>query len=90
VWDSQKKADPVVFVESEPVKAPSATAQSIREAEKAAATKTVKVKVVAPYRVTHGGKAFVGGDQLTLPADAADHWLKCGWVEPVTAKSKEK
>jgi hypothetical protein len=36
-------------------------AAAIRDAVKDAAKAPVKVKVVAPYRVVHEGKPFVGG-----------------------------
>lgn len=63
---------------------------AIQAAKAAAASETVKVKVVAPYRVLHEGKPFVGGDQVTVPSDTADHWLKAGWVEPVPVSQKRK
>jgi ribosomal protein S5 len=61
-------------------------AAAIRDAVKDAAKAPVKVKVVAPYRVVHEGKPFVGGNHLTVPAETADTWLKSKWVELVKGK----
>lgn len=55
-------------------------ARVVKEAvEKPAAS--VKVKVVAPHRVLHEGKPYVGGDVLDVPDDAEHKiWLQSGWV----------
>jgi hypothetical protein len=45
--------------------------------------KTVKVKVVAPWRVCHDGKAYADGDTATVPETVAEEWLANGWVEKV-------
>lgn len=42
---------------------------------------SAKVKVVAPYRITHEGKRYSDGDVLTVPSETADTWLKAGWAE---------
>ncbi|MFY9765373.1 MAG: hypothetical protein WAK42_10305 [Mycobacterium sp.] len=48
---------------------------------------TVRVKVVAPYRVLHEGTPYVGGDVLEVPNDEEhDTWRKSGWVELVKEK----
>jgi hypothetical protein len=49
----------------------------------------VQVRVLAPYRCCHEGKAYVGGDTVTVPADKANHWIKREWVEPVSDKRKK-
>jgi hypothetical protein len=60
-------------------------AANIKAAAEAAAS--VTVKVVAPYRVMHDGKPYVGGDVLEVPNDKEHEiWLKSGWVEPVKEK----
>jgi hypothetical protein len=75
-----------VFIEREPERELSVTAKLVKAAEEKPST-PVKVKVVAPYRVCHEGKAFVGGDTLEIPDDK-DHkiWLQSGWVQPVKEK----
>lgn len=49
--------------------------------------KTAKVKVKGKYRVVHEGRPYVGGDELVVPQDVADQWIKARFVEPA---SKEK
>lgn len=49
----------------------------------------VKVRVADRWRVTHDGKAYVLGDELTVPADVADQWVRSRWVERVTSVTKE-
>jgi hypothetical protein len=58
---------------------------AIREAEMAAArTRTIKVRVETPFRVIHDGKAYVGGQTLTVPDDAEHtRWIESGWVTKV-------
>jgi hypothetical protein len=50
--------------------------------------KTVKVKVLAPWRVCHDGEAFTDGDTLTVPESVAKEWEEAGWVKPVTTTKK--
>jgi hypothetical protein len=54
--------------------------------EQTVAEKTVKVKVKAPYRVVHEGDPYSNGDELTVPEDAAQLWLRSGFVECATGK----
>jgi len=53
------------------------------------APKTAKVKVKGKYRVVHEGRPYTGGDELTVPQDVADQWIKARFVEPAPT-SKEK
>ena len=47
----------------------------------------LKVKVVAPYRVSIEGKHYVGSDVIEAPNNQErDIWLKAGWVELVKEK----
>jgi hypothetical protein len=78
--------DPVVFVEAPEEKELPMAAREIKEAAEKPA---VKVKVVAPYRVIHEGKPYVGGDVVDVPADTADTWLKSKWAEPVSQRGKK-
>ena len=87
--DESPAVNSAVFIETEPEKEASVAASAIREAEKAAASDTVKVKVVAPYRVVHEGKPFVGGDAVMVPAELAENWIKAKWVERVTVSQKK-
>jgi hypothetical protein len=86
--DVEESISSPVFIEldTEPEKEISMAARSIKEAaEKPAAS--VKVKVVAPHRVLHEGKPYVGGDVLEVPNDKEhDIWLKARWVELVKEK----
>lgn len=52
--------------------------------------KPVKVKVREPFRVLHPDthEAHTDGAEITVPEHLADEWLKAGWVDPVTTKSK--
>jgi hypothetical protein len=85
---------PVVFVDTEPVKAPSSTAVAIAAAKAQAAAlaapsgEPVKVRVIAPYLVAYQGRRHVGGDTVEVPAATANHWLKNKWVELVPTRSK--
>jgi hypothetical protein len=78
--EDAKPFDPVVFMETPEEKELSMAARVVKEAaENPAASLTVKV--VAPYRVTHQGKPYVGGDVLDVPDDAEHKiWLQSGWV----------
>jgi hypothetical protein len=83
--EESKAVTTAVFIELEPEKEISMAARSIKEAVEKPAP--VKVKVVAPYRVLHEGKPYVGGDVLEVPKDKErDIWLKSGWVELVKEK----
>ena len=75
-------ADDVVFVQQGPSKQPSHTAAVIQAATQAAASATVKVQVVEPFRVLHNGEPFVGGDVVEVPGDTADAWVRSGWAKP--------
>jgi hypothetical protein len=52
----------------------------------------VKRRVVGPYQVCHEGQPYVAGDQVTVPAEMAEQWIRAGWVErvPVSQKAKRK
>jgi hypothetical protein len=78
--EDEMPVDPVVFVETPEEKELPMAARVIKEAaENPAAPLTVKV--VAPYRVLHEGKPYVGGDVLDVPDDAEHKiWLQSGWV----------
>jgi hypothetical protein len=81
-----KPFDPVVFMEAPEEKELPMAARLIKEAvENPSAPLTVKV--VAPYRVTHQGVGYTGGDVIEVPNDKEhDIWLKSGWVELVKEK----
>jgi hypothetical protein len=65
----------------------SMTARTIKATtEKPSAS--AKVKIVAPYRVSHEGVAYTGGDVPEVPTATADLWVKSGWAEPVSEKEK--
>jgi hypothetical protein len=51
--------------------------------------KTIKVKVLAPYRVCHDGEAYVGGDTASVPEKVGQEWEQSGWVERVTSTAKK-
>jgi hypothetical protein len=80
----------VVFLCAEPEKPVktenSVMPETIKAAEKAAASNNVKVRVRDNYRVLHESKPYVGGETLELPMSTAANWIKNGWVEPVTPK----
>jgi hypothetical protein len=86
--DSDKPADTVVFLSTEPGKEKSHVAELIEAAEKAAAANIAKVKVLGNYRVLHETKPYVGGDVLELPMATASKWIKAGWVELVSPPKK--
>jgi hypothetical protein len=52
--------------------------------------KSVPVTVNKPFRVIHPDtrEAHTKGDEITLPQDLADLWIRFGWVNPVTTKEK--
>jgi hypothetical protein len=73
----------VVFMETPEEKELPMAARVVKAAVENPA-EPLKVKVVAPYRVTHQGKPYVDGDVLEIPNDKEhDTWLKAGWVELV-------
>jgi hypothetical protein len=88
---AQGKDDPVVFVETpQPVVVSSlSAAMAMAAAEKDASGPPKRVRVVAPYRVCHEGKSFVGGQIVSVPAAKADTWIKAGWVKPVAQKGRK-
>ena len=53
-------------------------------------TTPVKVKVKETFRVIHPETraAHTEGDVITVPEHLADEWIRFGWVDPVTTKSK--
>jgi hypothetical protein len=64
----------------------SMAARAVKQAAEKPAT-SIKVKVVAPYRVVHDGVAYTGGDVLEVPNDDEHKtWLKARWVELVKEK----
>jgi hypothetical protein len=75
-----KPFDPVVFMEAPEEKELSMAARVVKEVQENP-TASVTVKVVAPHRVLHQGKPYVGGDVLDVPDDAEHKiWLQSGWV----------
>jgi hypothetical protein len=83
--DVVEESSSPVFIELEPEKEISMVVRSIKEAVEKPAP--VKVKVIAPHRVLHEGKPYVGGDVLEVPKDKErDIWIKSGWVELVKEK----
>jgi hypothetical protein len=62
--------------------------QAKNDAEKAAAARSVKVKVLPRLRVVHQGKPYVGGQTLSVPGWKAAHWVKHKFVELVPARPK--
>jgi hypothetical protein len=50
--------------------------------------KTIKVKVLPPWRVCHEGEAFTDGDVANVPEAVAAEWEQSGWVERVTTTKK--
>jgi hypothetical protein len=81
----------VVFCTSPEEKEPSMVAAVIKAAEENEKPPSISVKVVAPYRVSHEGKAFVGGDTLEVPNDKEHQiWLQSGWVQEVKSASSAK
>jgi hypothetical protein len=76
----------VVFVGTPEEKELNMAAANIKAAVETDASATVKV--VAPYRVLHEAKPYVGGDVVEVPKDIADTWIKAGWAQPVSQKEK--
>jgi hypothetical protein len=82
--------EPVVFfeAETETEREVSQVTAVIKANQAAEALKPVKVKVIPPFRIVHDGKPYAGGQTLTAPAQAANHWLRNKWVALVAAPSK--
>ena len=81
--------DPVTFVgdNGEEERRPASVAALINSAEAEVRAAPVKVRVNKPYRVIHEGKAFVGGQTLTVPNDVIhSRWLDAGWVTKVKGR----
>jgi hypothetical protein len=41
-----------------------------------------RVRLAPGWQVWLGGRLRVAGDELDLPADAAEHWTARGWAQP--------
>jgi len=78
----------VEFVSPEPPAVVSSVAQAISDATKAAEEAPVKVRVVNRYRVVWDGKAYIGGETVSVPAETAERWLKFKFVEKVPKGKK--
>jgi hypothetical protein len=74
----------VDFISTEPAVVVSSVGKAIKDAAKAATEAPVKVRVVNRYRVVWEGKAFIGGEIVSVPAETAERWLKFKFVEPVS------
>jgi len=85
--ESRAKKAPVVFlVTDNEQKEPSMAARVVKAAEENPPV-SIKVKVIAPFRVTHGGVAYTDGDALEVPNDDEHKaWIKSRWVELVEEK----
>jgi hypothetical protein len=66
----------------------SSVAQAAKDAAEAAAKAPVKVRVCDRYRVVWEGKAFIGGETLSVPAETAERWLKFRFVEKASRGKK--
>jgi hypothetical protein len=89
--EAGKGAEPMVFTQSPRASFPSPVAAMTADAaEKDASGPPVRVRVIAPYRVCHEGKAFVGGQTPSVPAATAEYWIKMKWVERVPVSKKGK
>jgi hypothetical protein len=78
----------VEFISPEPPVVVSTAGQAISDAAKDAAKAPVKVRVCDRYRVVWEGKAFIGGETLSVPAETAERWLKFRFVENVSRGKK--
>jgi hypothetical protein len=78
----------VEFLSPEPPPVVSSAAMSLEDAAKAGAKEPVKVRVVNRYRVVWDGKAYIGGETLSVPAETAERWLKFRFVETVSRGKK--
>jgi hypothetical protein len=81
--EAGKSPEPMVVTMSPRALFPSPVAAMTTEAEKEASGPPVRVRVIAPYRVCHEGKHFVGGQTASVPAATAEHWTKMKWAAPV-------
>lgn len=79
-----EQVDPVTFVSAPEEPVVSSAAAAIKGAEKAATKAPVKVRVCNRYRVVWDGRAYIGGETLSVPADTAERWLKFKFVEKVS------
>jgi hypothetical protein len=52
--------------------------------EPAMSETTVKVRVLAPYRVVHEGEPYSDGDEVTVPEAVAAHWERSRSIERLT------
>jgi hypothetical protein len=77
--------DPVMFIGAGEEKELSVTARAVKAATENPSA-SAKVKVQAPYRVTHEGKHYSDGNVLKVPHDTAGHWVKSGWAELIEEK----
>lgn len=84
IVDNPVEPASVVFVSPEPPAVVSSAAEAIRNAPK----EPVKVRVINRYRVVWDGKAYIGGETLSVPADTAERWLKFKFVETVSRGKK--
>jgi hypothetical protein len=82
--DSPVEPVSVAFVSPEPPAGVSSVAAAINDAPKAPVT----VRVCDRYRVVWDGKAFIGGETLSVPAETAERWLKFRFVEKVSRGKK--
>ena len=76
----------VFLVTDNEQKEPSMAARVIKAAEENPPV-SIKVKVIAPFRVIHAGVAYTDGDVLEVPNDDEHKaWVKSRWVELVEEK----
>jgi hypothetical protein len=88
IVDSPTAPVSVDFISPEPAAVVTPVAVAIKDAQKDAAKALVKVRVCDRYRVVWEGKAFIGGETLSIPADTAERWLKFKFVEKVSRGKK--
>jgi hypothetical protein len=84
IVDNPVEPASVVFVSPELPAVVSSAAAAIKDAPK----EPVKVRVVHRYRVVWEGKAFIGGETLSVPAETAERWLKFKFVEKASRGKK--
>src|SRR5260370_21870539 len=78
-----KCREPMVVSLSPRALFPAPVVATVAAVEKDTSGPPVRVRIVAPYRVCHEGKHFVGGQIASVPAATAEHWTKMKWAEPV-------
>jgi hypothetical protein len=84
--EEAKAVSTTVFLRTEPETENRMAARIIKAVEEKPSA-SVRVKVVAPHRVLHEGKPYVGGDVLEVPDDEEHNiWRRSGWVELVPVK----